>query len=89
MMNTFTLKNNKKIPSLGYGTWKLKNEPEIEEIVAQAELYKGRKISMMYDMDNILEHEKSAPIDEGLDKWNKLVESYIFPISLDDEDYED
>ena len=61
----------------------------VEEIVAQAELYKGRKISMMYDMDNILEHEKSAPIDEGLDKWNKLVESYIFPISLDDEDYED
>lgn len=55
---------------------------DIKEITRQAELFKGRKIFAMYDTDDILEGKKSSPIDEGIDKWNKLVEDYIFPIKF-------
>ena len=52
----------------------------IEAIIAQAEHFNNRNVFAMFDNDNILEGEKSAPIDEGIDKWNTLVENYIFPI---------
>lgn len=35
-MNTFILKTGREIPSLGYGTWKLKNDPETENVIAAA-----------------------------------------------------
>lgn len=57
----------------------------ISEITNQAEIFKGRKIFAMYDIDNILEGKKSAPIDEGIEKWNNLVENYIFPINFEEE----
>jgi DNA primase len=57
----------------------------LDGVRTQAKLFKGRKVFAMYDIDNILEGKKSAPIDEGIDKWNLLVEDYIFPIDLEEE----
>lgn len=52
----------------------------IESIITQAEQFENRNVFAMFDSDNILEDEKSAPIDEGIEKWNELVNNYIFPI---------
>lgn len=54
-----------------------------EDIAKQAEWYKGREIYYMYDIDGLLEGKKSSPIDEGIDKWNKLVSNYIFEVDFD------
>jgi DNA primase len=56
----------------------------VDEITEQAKWYKGRKIYYMYDLDGLLEGEKSAPIDEGIEKWNTLVKNYIFSVDFDD-----
>lgn len=56
----------------------------IDEIREQAKWYRGREVSAMYDIDNLLSG-KDSPIDEGIEKWNALVEKYIFPINFDEE----
>jgi DNA primase len=51
----------------------------LDEIRRNAELFKGRKVFAMYDVDNLLEN-KDAPIDKGIEIWNKMVEKYVFEI---------
>lgn len=53
----------------------------LEEIKESAELFKGRKVYAMYDTDDLLEG-KDSPIDEGIEKWNKLVTDHIFEINV-------
>lgn len=53
-----------------------------KEIKEQAEIFKGRKVYGMFDVNNLLEGEKSSPVDEGIDKWKSLVENNIYEISL-------
>jgi DNA primase len=55
----------------------------VEDITRQAELYRGREIYYMYDIDGLLEGEKSAPVDEGIDIWNELVKDYIFEVDFE------
>lgn len=57
------------------------NGIEVEEITHQAEFYKGRKIFAMFDTDGLL-GRKDAPIDCGIDVWNKLIETSIYPINF-------
>jgi len=54
----------------------------LEAVKKQAELYRGREVYAMYDIDNLLE-DKSSPIDQGIDTWNNLAENYIFPINFE------
>jgi DNA primase len=56
----------------------------IEEIKKNAEIFKGRTVYGMYDIDNILE-SKNSPIDQGIDTWNHLVENNIYDISFEEE----
>lgn len=51
----------------------------IDEIKSTAKRF-GRKVYAMFDTDEVLEGAKSAPIDEGVDKWRYLEENCIFPI---------
>lgn len=51
----------------------------IDEIKKNAEIFTGRTVYGMYDMDNLL-GSKSAPIDQGLETWDKLVENNIYKI---------
>jgi DNA primase len=53
----------------------------IDEIKRNAEMFKGRKVSAMFDTDNILEN-KNSPIDQGIEVWNEMVEKYTFPINV-------
>lgn len=48
-----------------------------DEIEDTAKRFGNRKVYIMFDDKDVLEGEKSAPIDEGLDKWNFLVENCI------------
>jgi DNA primase len=52
-----------------------------DEIEDTARRFTGRKVSIMYD-DNDLLKDKDAPIDRGLDVWNKLVEENISKIEV-------
>lgn len=53
----------------------------LDVIKKQAELFKGRKIFAMYDIDGLL-GEKDSPIDCGIEVWNKLVNDYIFEVEF-------
>jgi DNA primase len=53
----------------------------IDEIKRNAELFKGRKVTAMFDIDNILE-DKNAPIDQGIEVWNTMVEKYCFEVEV-------
>jgi DNA primase len=52
----------------------------IDEIKRNAELFKGRKVSAMFDTKGILE-DKDAPIDKGIEVWNQMLEECTFPIA--------
>jgi len=52
-----------------------------KEVKEQAEIFEGRNVFGMFDMDGLLS-EKDAPIDNGLDVWNKLVENNIYGITI-------
>lgn len=52
----------------------------IDEIKKQAEKFKGRNVYAMYDTDSLLE-DKMAPIDDGIETFNKLYDEFIFPIA--------
>lgn len=54
----------------------------VEEIKRNAELFKGRKVTAIFDMDNILE-DKNSPIDQGVDTFYKLLDEHCFEISFD------
>lgn len=51
----------------------------IDEIKEQAKIFEGRKVFAMFDTDNTISG-KNAPIDEGIKKWNHLVENNIYEI---------
>lgn len=51
-----------------------------EEIKKQAKLFNGRKVYAIFDTENLLER-KMAPIDNGLETWNKLISKYCFEIN--------
>jgi DNA primase len=53
----------------------------VEEIRKQAEVFKGRKVFGMFDTKGLLKG-KDSPIDRGIEVWNELVESCIYPISF-------
>jgi DNA primase len=55
----------------------------IEDITKQAQLYRGRDVNYMYDINGLLEGEKASPIDEGMDKWNELVNKYVFEVDFE------
>ena len=52
---------------------------KIDEIRRVAQLFEGRKVYAMFDTEDILSG-KNSPIDEGLDKWNELLENSVFEI---------
>lgn len=52
---------------------------KIEEIRKQAEIFKGRKVSAIFDTDDLLSG-KNSPIDEGIEIFNELRENYVFEI---------
>lgn len=52
-----------------------------KEIRKYAEVFKGRKVYGMFDVDNLLE-DKDAPVDRGFEVWNQLVENNIYEIKL-------
>ena len=51
----------------------------IDEIKRQAEIFEGRQIHAVYDIDNLLK-DKNSPIDQGIDTWNKLLENNIYEV---------
>lgn len=51
-MKTFTLNNNKKIPSIGFGTWKLPNNDETVDIICNAINSGYRHIDTAYAYQN-------------------------------------
>lgn len=54
----------------------------VSEITTIAERFNGvNPIFSMYDTDNLL-IGKNAPIDQGIETWNKLVKDYIFAINI-------
>lgn len=52
-----------------------------DEIREQAKVFKGRKVYGMLDVDNLLE-DKDAPVDQGLETWEKLLENNVYEINL-------
>lgn len=60
----------------------------IDEIKRNAQMFRGRRVSAMFDTDGILEG-KNAPVDQGVEVWNKMLESCTFDINLDDIDDDD
>lgn len=53
----------------------------IDEIKNQAEMFEGRNVFGMFDVDGLLE-DKDAPVDKGFEVWSKLVKNNIYEISL-------
>ncbi|AGI11752.1 hypothetical protein X915_gp103 [Bacillus phage vB_BanS-Tsamsa] len=51
----------------------------IEDIKKNANLFEGRKVSAMFDTDDLLD-DKDAPIDKGIEIWRKLESEYVFEI---------
>lgn len=51
----------------------------IDEIKKNAELFKGRKVSAMFDVDNLL-NDKDSPIDLGLETFNQLLKNNVYVI---------
>lgn len=51
----------------------------LDEIRKNAQLFEGRKVHAMFDTDNLLEG-KNSPIDQGLETWEQLLESYVFEV---------
>lgn len=60
-------------------------DKEIDEVRANAIKFDDRKVFGMVDTDNLLEG-KQAPIDEGIEVWNKLVKNNIYPIDIKNND---
>lgn len=54
----------------------------LAEIKKQAELFSGRKILAMIDSEGLLKGKKSAPIDEGIEVWERLVDDFVFEIPV-------
>ena len=52
-----------------------------KEVKEHAEIFKGRKVFGMFDVNGLLD-EKDSPIDKGAEVWNKLVEENIYEINL-------
>ncbi|MFS0905693.1 hypothetical protein AB3N02_21855 [Priestia aryabhattai] len=52
-----------------------------DEIEDTARRFTGRKVSIMYDGNDLLK-DKDAPIDRGLNVWNKLVEENVSEIEV-------
>lgn len=52
-----------------------------QEIKEYAQVFKGRKVYGMFDVDNLLQG-KDAPVDRGFEVWSKLVENNIYEIKL-------
>lgn len=50
---------------------------KIEEIKANCDRFGSREVHVMYDTDEVLSG-KNSPIDEGIDKWNELLDNYVF-----------
>jgi DNA primase len=54
----------------------------IDEIKTNAQVLEGRAVYGMYDVNNLLDM-KDAPVDKGVEIWEKLVNKNIYPINLD------
>lgn len=52
-----------------------------QEIKEYAQVFRGRKVYGMFDVDNLLQR-KDAPVDRGFEVWSKLVENNIYEIKL-------
>ena len=52
-----------------------------QEIKKYAQVFKGRKVYGMFDVDNLLQ-DKDAPVDKGFEVWDKLVKNNIYEIKL-------
>lgn len=52
-----------------------------QAIKGHAQVFKGRKVYGMFDVDNLLQR-KDAPVDRGFEVWNKLVENNIYEIKF-------
>ncbi|MGV4321157.1 hypothetical protein [Bacillus mojavensis] len=50
-----------------------------DEIKKNAELFNGRKVYAMFDVNDLLE-DKNSPVDQGVDTWRKLHETSVFEI---------
>lgn len=55
------------------------NDKEIDILQEVADKLSKRNVSMVFDRHNILS-PKSAPIDEGVEKWNKLYNEYQYDL---------
>lgn len=55
---------------------------EIGAIQEQAKIFGNRKVSMVYDMDNLLKG-KDSPIDSGIEIFKKLIEEYCFEVEYE------
>ncbi|MCR4362084.1 hypothetical protein JDW21_19120 [Bacillus subtilis] len=51
----------------------------LDEIRKNAEIFNGRKVYAMYDVDDLLT-DKNSPIDQGIETWNKLLRDYVFEV---------
>lgn len=58
------------------------------EVKEQAEIFKGRTVYGIMDVDNLLKGKKSSPVDEGKEKWESLIKNNIYEISLDEDEDE-
>ena len=52
----------------------------IDEVQTVGEMFEKRSVQMIYDRDKIL-GKKMAPIDLGIEKWNKLYSEYIYDLN--------
>lgn len=55
-----------------------------DEVLRNAKMFKGREAYAIFDTNNILS-DKNSPIDEGLEKWNFLIENNVYEIDTDSE----
>jgi DNA primase len=51
----------------------------LDDIQAGMELFEGRTVYAIYDKDDLLDG-KDSPVDEGKEKWDKLVADYTFTL---------
>lgn len=51
----------------------------IDEIRNNAEMFEGRKVYAMVDINNLLDN-KNSPIDQGIETWNELVKNCVFEV---------